>query len=120
MALTLDEITQTLVWAGKVLVAEGQDDFTRGHISFRLPGNPAQFLMKPHSIGLDELTIENILSIDLDGRVTPTRRRRTDCRDGNGLRNAAFDAIPAKQNGGRLGLMPSQNVLFTQPKMQSP
>ena len=30
-------IKQKLIVAGKVLVAEGQDDFTRGHISFRLP-----------------------------------------------------------------------------------
>ena len=33
-------IKQKLIAAGKVLVAEGQDDFTRGHISFRLPDNP--------------------------------------------------------------------------------
>jgi L-fuculose-phosphate aldolase len=35
--MTHDEIKQQLIWAGRVLVAEGQDDFTRGHISFRLP-----------------------------------------------------------------------------------
>src|SRR5450759_3464296 len=47
-----DEIKQQLIWAGRVLVAEGQDDFTRGHISFRLPDNPSRFFMKPHSLGL--------------------------------------------------------------------
>jgi L-fuculose-phosphate aldolase len=70
------EIRQTLVWAGKVLVAEGQDDFTRGHISFRLPDNPSLFFMKPHSIGLDELTVDNILTIDLEGRVVAGTGRR--------------------------------------------
>jgi L-fuculose-phosphate aldolase len=55
--------------AGKILVAEGQDDFTRGHISARLPDNPSLFLMKPHSVGLDEITMDNILTIDLDGNV---------------------------------------------------
>jgi L-fuculose-phosphate aldolase len=64
-----DEIKQQLIWAGKVLVAEGQDDFTRGHISFRLPDGSSQFFMKPHSVGLDEITMENILTIDLEGNV---------------------------------------------------
>src|ERR1700761_1897189 len=59
------ELKERLILAGKVLVAEGQDDFTRGHISFRLPDDPNLFFMKPHSIGLDEITMENILTIDL-------------------------------------------------------
>src|ERR1039457_4234411 len=56
--MTHDEIQQQLIWAGKVLVAEGQDDFTRGHISFRLPDKPSLFFMKPHSLGLDEITLD--------------------------------------------------------------
>jgi L-fuculose-phosphate aldolase len=71
-----DKIKQLLIWAGKVLVAEGQDDFTRGHISFRLPDNPSRFFMKPHSLGLDEITLENILTIDLDGNVVAGTARR--------------------------------------------
>jgi L-ribulose-5-phosphate 4-epimerase len=71
-----DEIRERMIWAGKVLVAEGQDDFTRGHISFRLPENPSQFLMKPHSVGLDEITRDNILTIDLDGNVVAGTARR--------------------------------------------
>lgn len=74
--MTHDEIKQKLIMAGKVLVAEGQDDFTRGHISMRLPDNPALFFMKPHSVGLDELTMENILTIDLDGNVVAGTSRR--------------------------------------------
>jgi L-fuculose-phosphate aldolase len=62
--------------AGKVLVAEGQDDFTRGHISFRLPDDPARFFMKAHSIGLDEITADNILTIDLAGEVVAGTARR--------------------------------------------
>src|SRR6476620_9612331 len=50
---THDEIKEKMIWAGKVLVNEGQDDFTRGHISFRLPDNPKLFFMKCHSIGLE-------------------------------------------------------------------
>jgi L-fuculose-phosphate aldolase len=71
-----DQIKQQMILAGKVLVAEGQDDFTRGHISFRLPDNPSLFFMKPHSIGLDELTLDNILTIDLEGNVVAGTARR--------------------------------------------
>jgi L-fuculose-phosphate aldolase len=74
--MTHDDIKQKLILAGKVLVAEGQDDFTRGHISMRLPDNPSLFFMKPHSVGLDELTMENILIIDLEGNVVAGTSRR--------------------------------------------
>src|SRR5580698_5765838 len=69
-------IKQQLIAAGKVLVAEGQDDFTRGHISFRLPDHPKLFFMKAHSIGLDEITMQNILTIDLEGNVIAGSARR--------------------------------------------
>jgi L-fuculose-phosphate aldolase len=70
------DIKERLIMAGKVLVGEGQDDFTRGHVSFRLPDNPDLFFMKAHSIGLDEITMENILTIDLDGNVVAGTARR--------------------------------------------
>jgi L-fuculose-phosphate aldolase len=69
-------IKQELIVAGKVLVGEGQDDFTRGHISFRLPDDPKLFFMKAHSIGLDEITMQNILTIDLGGNVVAGKARR--------------------------------------------
>jgi len=65
--MTPDEIKQTMIWAGRVLVNEGQDDFTRGHISMRLPDDPGLFFMKPHSVGLDEITMENIVTVNLEG-----------------------------------------------------
>src|ERR1700732_3080494 len=69
-------IKQQLIIAGKVLVAEGQDDFTRGHISVRVPGNPKLSFMKAHSLGLDEITMKNILTIDLEGKVVAGTARR--------------------------------------------
>jgi L-fuculose-phosphate aldolase len=69
-------LKEELIVGGKVLVAEGQDDFTRGHISLRLPDNPRLFFMKAHSIGLDEITMQNILTIDLDGKVIAGSARR--------------------------------------------
>src|SRR5262249_25512457 len=74
--MTHDDLKQKLIMAGKVLVAEGQDDFTRGHISMRLPDDPSRFFMKAHSLGLDEITSENILTIGLDGEVVAGTSRR--------------------------------------------
>jgi L-fuculose-phosphate aldolase len=70
------DLKQKMILAGKVLVGEGQDDFTRGHISVRLPDEPFLFFMKPHSVGLDEITMDNILTIDLDGHVVAGTARR--------------------------------------------
>lgn len=76
-ALAADQpIREKLIMAGKVLVAEGQDDFTRGHVSVRLPDNASLFYMKPHSVGLEEVTLDNILTIDLDGNVVAGSARR--------------------------------------------
>ena len=71
-----EKIKETLAWAGKVLVGEGQDDFTRGHISMRLPDDAKRFYMKAHSIGLDEITMDNILTIDMEGEVVAGAARR--------------------------------------------
>jgi L-fuculose-phosphate aldolase len=70
------DIKQQMIVAGKVLVMQGQDDFTRGHISMRLPDDPSLFFMKPHSMGLDEITMANILTIDLEGNVVAGTARR--------------------------------------------
>jgi L-fuculose-phosphate aldolase len=71
-----DSLKRKLAIAGKVLAANGQGDFTRGHISVRVPGSKSLFLMKPHSVGLDEITPGNILTIGLDGNVVAGRARR--------------------------------------------
>ncbi len=73
---THNALKQQLIIAGKVLVDNGQDDFTRGHISARVPGNPAHFFIKAHSLGLDEITMANILTIDLEGNVVAGTARR--------------------------------------------
>ncbi|MGE0564046.1 MAG: class II aldolase/adducin family protein [Pseudolabrys sp.] len=71
-----EALKQKLILAGKILVGEGHDDFTRGHISVRVPGKPSLFYMKPHSIGFDEMTPKNILTVDLDGKVVAGKARR--------------------------------------------
>jgi L-fuculose-phosphate aldolase len=74
--MTHDDAKKKLILAGQVLADEGQDDFTRGHISVRLPDDPRHFFMKPYSVGLDEITLANILTIDLAGNVTAGTARR--------------------------------------------
>lgn len=90
--MTHDEIKQAMIWAGKVLVAEGHDDFTRGHISMRLPDNPGLFFMKAHSLGLDEITMDNILTVDLDGKVVAgTAKRHSEVFIHTGILRARAD-----------------------------
>ena len=65
--MTLDEAKKRLIDAGIALEAQGLGDFTRGHVSLRVPGDPGHFIMKPHSFGMDEMTMENIVTCNLDG-----------------------------------------------------
>jgi ribulose-5-phosphate 4-epimerase/fuculose-1-phosphate aldolase len=77
--MTPREAKQKLIDAGRVLEAEGHDDMTRGHISVRVPGDPSRFYMKPHSFGLDEMTMENIVTCDLEGeKVEGTAPRHSE------------------------------------------
>lgn len=65
--MTKDEAKQLLIDAGLVLDVNGMGDFTRGHVSVRVPGDPNHFYMKPHSYGLDEITMENMVTCNLEG-----------------------------------------------------
>ncbi len=61
------QLLQTLIAAGCIIEAQGLGDLTRGHISLRVPGEPDRFFMKPHSVGFDEMSPENIVTCSLDG-----------------------------------------------------
>ena len=65
--MTLDEAKKRLIDAGIALEAQGLGDFTRGHVSLRVPGDPTHFIMKPHSHGFDEMTLENIVTCNMEG-----------------------------------------------------
>ena len=62
-----EALRRKLTNAGRVLAMEDQGDFVAGHVTVRLPDDPNHFLMKPATIGLDEMTIDNIITVDLDG-----------------------------------------------------
>ncbi len=76
MSDELARARRVLIDAGLILAHLGQGDMTRGHVSLRVPGRPDLFLMKPHSVGLDEITEDNMLTIDLDGAVVSGNGRR--------------------------------------------
>jgi ribulose-5-phosphate 4-epimerase/fuculose-1-phosphate aldolase len=74
--MTTEDAKQKLITSGRILARHGHGDMTRGHVSVRVPGQPELFYMKAHSIGLDEITPGNILTIDLDGKVVAGTARR--------------------------------------------
>ena len=62
-----DKLRAKLINAGRVLVDEGQGDYVWGHISARLPDDPNKFLMKPGCIGIEEMTDDNIITVNIEG-----------------------------------------------------
>lgn len=74
--MDINEVKQKLIDAGRILENEGQGDLTRGHVSVRVPDNPSQFFMKPHSYGFDEITMENMVICNLDGEKISGGGRR--------------------------------------------
>src|SRR6266852_5944976 len=63
-----EALKRKLTNAGRILTQEDQGDFVAGHVTVRLPDDPHRFLMKPATIGLDEMTPDNIIMVDLDGQ----------------------------------------------------
>jgi L-fuculose-phosphate aldolase len=62
-----DSLKEAMIAAGRILVKEEQGDFIFGHVTARLPTDPGLMLMKPHTIGLEEITPDNIITVNLEG-----------------------------------------------------
>ncbi|HZU66983.1 MAG TPA: class II aldolase/adducin family protein [Ktedonobacteraceae bacterium] len=62
------ELRSELAYACRILAANGQNDAIYGHVTHRLPG-AENFWMKPAGMGLDEITPEMLIRMDLDGQV---------------------------------------------------
>lgn len=59
-------LAKKLALACNILAMGGHSTFTQGHVTARMPGQP--FLhMKPRGLGLDEITSEDVIVIDLEG-----------------------------------------------------
>jgi L-ribulose-5-phosphate 4-epimerase len=63
-----EALRRKLTNAGRVLAMEDQGDYVAGHVTVRLPDDKSRFLMKPATIGLEEMTVENIITVDLEGQ----------------------------------------------------
>lgn len=57
-------LREQLVWACRILGAEGHGDYTLGHISVR---DGDHVIMKRNGIGLEEVSDDTLVTIDLDG-----------------------------------------------------
>lgn len=77
--MATDALRSKLIDAGRILAGEGQGDYVAGHVSVRTPDEPNRILMKPANIGLDEMTEDNIVTIDLDGeKIAGTAKRHSE------------------------------------------
>lgn len=63
---TIEALQEGLINAGRILVSEEQGDYIFGHVAARLPNDPAHFLMKAHTIGLEEITTDNLITLNLE------------------------------------------------------
>lgn len=62
------ELRCKLAYACRILAAHGQNDTVYGHVTHRQPGADT-FWMKPAAMGLEEITAETAIRLDLDGQV---------------------------------------------------
>lgn len=63
----LDVLRESIAWACRILAMDGHGDLTLGHVSARVPGAHLM-LMKRKGLGLDEVTPDDVLVLDLEGR----------------------------------------------------
>lgn len=68
-------LKKRLADACQILVMEGQGDAVWGHATVRLPGADT-FWMKPHKLGLEEVKPEDLILVDLEGKVVRGNRPR--------------------------------------------
>src|ERR1700686_1738969 len=47
----------------------GWTELIYGHLTARVPGDKAHFLINPFGLNYDEVTASNLVKIDLDGKV---------------------------------------------------
>lgn len=60
------DLREQIAWAGRILALGGHGDYTLGHVSAR-SGDGQHVLMKPNGLGLEEVTPEDVLALDMDG-----------------------------------------------------
>ncbi len=72
-------LREKLADAGRILESEGQGDYCMGHVTLRTPEDPGRILMKAGGMGLEEMTPENIVTINIEGeKVAGTHQRHNE------------------------------------------
>ena len=61
-------LRRELAYACRILAANGQNDTVYGHVTYREAGAQT-FWMKPSTLGLDEITPETLICVDLEGNI---------------------------------------------------
>jgi ribulose-5-phosphate 4-epimerase/fuculose-1-phosphate aldolase len=62
-----DTLIEKMIDAGRILDMEGHGDHIFGHVTVRLPGDAGRFYMKSTTCGFDEMTPDNIVTVDIEG-----------------------------------------------------
>src|SRR5258705_9134424 len=62
-------VRQDLAAAYRLVAHYGWDDLVFTHLSARVPGPAAHFLINPFGLMFDEVTASNLVKIDVDGAV---------------------------------------------------
>jgi L-fuculose-phosphate aldolase len=66
-AVTTDAaLCEQVAWSGRILAMGGHGDYTLGHVSAR-SSDGQHILMKPNGLGLEEVTPEDVLALDMEG-----------------------------------------------------
>ncbi len=60
-------MNEAVAYGCRVLAFAGQGEGIWGHIALRLPGQDA-FLMKPADMGLEEITVDDVITLNMDGK----------------------------------------------------
>lgn len=61
-----DLLREQIAWSCRILALGGHGDYTLGHVSAR-SSDGSSVLMKPNGLGLEEVSPDDILTIDFDG-----------------------------------------------------
>jgi len=60
------DLREQVAWSGRILAMGGHGDYTLGHVSAR-SSDGQHILMKPNGLGLEEVTPEDVLALDMEG-----------------------------------------------------
>ena len=74
-----DALLEKLALGCRIIAMNGHSDIVWGHMSVRDPRDPQRFWMKGHEVGLDEVTPQDMVLVDWQGKkLAGTRPRHSE------------------------------------------